>query len=569
MVRSMKWLMLSMLLLVPQMASAAATATLDRQISSYGESVLLHIRVDESVDEDPDFNVLQADFEILNQSQSSNYSIVNGSISRSKQWQLNLMPKRMGVLQIPAISFGNVQTNPLSLRVLNPQQATSGSKSKDIFLEVTLAAKEVYVQAQLALTVKLFRAVNLAQAELSEPEIAQVVVKKLGEDKTYETVVNQRRFIVTERSYALFPSEAGMLTIPAIQFNGRLVAGGRSMFAQQSGRAVRVLSEPVPVQVLAKPDVWGKTNPWLPATALSLRELWTDGQDVSYKVGEPLTRTIELRATGLTAAHLPTLFKTEDVDGFKQYPDQPLLSSETTADGLVAIRQEKVALIPTRAGELTLPGVSVSWWDTQTKTKQTALIPARVIDVLPADKASRAAEPADKVAMQPGHQDKVETTTAKEQVKDDHAQDSYWWQGLTLFFALIWLLTLALWWYTARQKSMKAVNAVQANQDISPSLKPVQKALVTACKQHDAKKAIQLLPQWASLFFEEKDLSKLSQIKGKSQALDDALLDLERHLYAKEEQATWEGDTLLQAIESATVAEEKQAETQPLKALYP
>jgi len=115
------------LCLLPQWAMAeSATASLDRSITSWGESVLLQIRVDGSADKDPDLSVLKNDFDILNQSQSSNYSLINGHMSRSKSWTINLMPKRKGNLVIPAISLGNVSTQPLHLQVLAEQSSQSG-----------------------------------------------------------------------------------------------------------------------------------------------------------------------------------------------------------------------------------------------------------------------------------------------------------------------------------------------------------------------------------------------------------------------------------------------------------
>jgi len=573
MVKHMQHMLLCVFLLVPQWVNAAAIAMLDQQITSFGESVTLLIKVDSNPDGDPDFSPLKQDFDILNQSQSSNYSVINGSFSRSYQWQLTLMPKRLGMLQIPAINIGNMTTQALKLQVLKSQTATTKSNNKDIYLEVKASADEVYVQAQLLLDVKLFRAVNLAQAELSEPDIAHSIIKKIGEDRSYETVVNQRRFIVTQRQYAVFPQQSGKLEIPAVQFDGRL-SSGRGAFAQ-AGKAIRLRSEPVQVMVKGKPDGWDKTQTWLPATNLSLREIWTDGQSTTYRVGEPLTRTIELRGTGLTASQLPTLFSTQDINGFKQYPDQPVLDDEQGQDGIIGIRREKVAMIPTKAGELTLPGVSVKWWSTQTHEVKTMLIPARVIEVLPASNAAGLgqtgikAEEEKKVTPPLNNETEADKLGEKNVVQTAVAESPSLWKIVSMLVVLGWLITILFWFFTARSK--KARPTVTATQDAKTDplkLKSIQRELESACKRHDAAKALQLLPLWGELFFEAQDLIQVSQLKGKSEALNQAIEALEKYLYGQGTQKKWAGKSLLNAILASENNDKSAKEEVKLKSLY-
>ena len=52
----------------------------------------------------PDFSVLQNDFEILGQSTFSQTQSHNGKIIQNLSWRLQLLPKRMGQLIIPAMT---------------------------------------------------------------------------------------------------------------------------------------------------------------------------------------------------------------------------------------------------------------------------------------------------------------------------------------------------------------------------------------------------------------------------------------------------------------------------------
>ena len=88
---------------------------------------------------------------------------------------------------------------------------------------------------------------------------------------------------------------------------------------------------------------------WLPAKKVTLVEDWSQ-EPPQFQVGEPLTRTLTLIAQGQTASQLLELPEWVP-DAFKQYPDQPSLHDEKSSDGISAIREEKVAIIPNRAGE--------------------------------------------------------------------------------------------------------------------------------------------------------------------------------------------------------------------------
>ena len=543
--------------------AASAGATLDRSITSAGESVLLEIHVDGSADEDPDLSVLQRDFDILSQSQSSNYSLINGQMSRSQTWSVNLMPRHEGNITIPAISLGNIHTQPLHLQVL-PASQSGTWQDKDIYLEVSSSSKDVYVQAQVVLTVKLFRAVNLAQAQLTEVDLPHATIKKMGEDKNYETVREQRRFIVTERRYALFPEQSGVLHVPALQFTGRIVT--QSGFFNQAGRVVRVQSKPLDITVHPIPANWDASRAWLPASELTVEEISTDDES-ELTVGEPFTRTIEVRAEGLTAEQLPPIFAQREQAGFKIYPDKPELVTQIGEHGLIGIRREKVAMIPTQAGDVKLPAIAIPWWNTQTQSIQTSKILPRMLHIQPAEHPTQntstpaAPEPVTQAEKSIPAMPEPSANTVQNQ-----QGNMLVWQLLTVFFALAWLITLALWWRSAvKDKSpvRKDVDKVKA----TVSLQALRKQLESACKQNHAKDVERLLPQWAALFYQDASISCLAHLKGRDDALDKALSDLEASLYAPKGN-TWRGHVMLKVITSLQCSTQSASVALGLKALH-
>ncbi|MDQ6991243.1 MAG: BatD family protein [Mariprofundaceae bacterium] len=544
----------------PQLAWAeSAIASLDRSTTSIQESVQLTIHVEGSADQDPDFSPLKRDFEVLAQSQNSNYSFINGHMNRSKDWNVTLMPKHTGSLSIPAISLGNMMTNALMLKVVAVSSQVQQTQQQNVFLSMSANVLDSYVQAQILVTVKLFRAVSLLQAELSEPEAKHVIIKRLGKDKNYETLLNQRRYVVTERNYALFPQQSGRLHIPAVVMHGQ-INQGRGMF-NQAGRVIRVHSKDIDVNVQPMPHSWDVQLPWLPASDVSLREIPNSQHDLH--VGDSFTRTIEMRVHGLTAEQLPPLISQDVAKGWKQYPDKPELKTEVDEHGVVGIRREKIALVPTQAGDLKLPAIRVAWWNTDTHQVEHAEVLSRMVTV----KANTAAQkstpaPASQSKSTPPLISSTGITGSTTQAVVDHHHVKIW-QGISAALLMAWLLTLVWIWYG---KQHAASQKEQHERDHARTLKSARKALERACRESDAQHASQALLIWGEVMFQRHDLKHFSQLKWQFDNLDEALDDLQRYLYRDNHEKTWDGMKLWNIVANLSVPVLKPVK-EPLKAL--
>jgi hypothetical protein len=65
---------------------------------------------------------------------------------------------------------------------------------------------------------------------------------------------------------------------------------------------------------------------------------------------------------------------------YTKVPTQPMAKN----DGMVAFREEKIALIPGQAGSYTLPPIEIPWWNTQTQKMEVARIAARTLTAIAA-----------------------------------------------------------------------------------------------------------------------------------------------------------------------------------------
>ncbi len=375
-------------------------AELDRNRIVEGETINFTLTVPGDVDGEPDFTPLEQDFDILDRAQSNHTSIVNGRMSSQRVWRLVLAPKTRGLLTVPPIPVGRLQSLPPGgLKVLPAGSQDAGTESPPVFIEVEATPESPFVQGQLVYKVRILHRVKLREGTLSDPGVQGALLERLGEDTSYRAFRNGHNYNVIERRYAVFPQQSGRLVIEgpvlsaSVAVNNQRRRGlsqrffGRDPFADfpdiggffQETQPVRVRGKRLEVDV--KPQPAGATGVWLPAQSLTLTESWTP-ETGEFRVGEPVTRTLTLEARGLSDAQLPDL-EMPSVDGLKIYPDQPQAEQNLVEGTLQATKRIKAALVPTRPGRFDLPEIRVNWWDTDTDQAQTAVVPARNIEVLP------------------------------------------------------------------------------------------------------------------------------------------------------------------------------------------
>lgn len=518
--------------------AAQITVSTDRNPVSIDESFHIIFTAGESPDEDPDFSPLEQDFEILSQSSSSNSSWINGKSSKTIQWTLTVMAKQVGSLIIPAIKFGSDMSQTSTILVNKGDANKNVKTDEELFLDVEATPLSPYVQSQILYTLKLYTKIDIAQARLNEPELDEAVIEKLGEDSNYNTQVNGVNYSVTERKYAIFPQKSGRMTIKPLVLTAEVLATNspsfNGFFSPQITKTKRVQSKEIDLDVKPVPAEFIGRH-WLSAEELHLQQEWS-GDIRQMKVGEPLTRTLTLLAKGTTVGQLPEL-NSAKIDGWlKTYPDQPVLKEQKKPDGIIAFREEKIALIPSKSGDYILPAIEVPWFNSKSQKMEMATIPETTISA-----ASIAATP----PATPTSSNKTEIpqkTDSVDQLAQPQQQRNIWlWISLILAFG--WLATV-LYFLTKRpadeplQKDHHADNHETNLQAIADKLKK-------ACNKNDAVVAKDSLVEWGRHKF---NVSNLGAIAAFCDArLRDEILHLNRILYGKEK-TQWQGKKLFQAF---------------------
>lgn len=490
-------------------AQAAVEASIDKNPVLQGEALSLRLRITDGNAADPDLAPLRQDFQILSQSQSSQHQFVNGQRSSHRDWLIQLVPKGLGTLTIPALTVGKERSQALRVEVRAPDPQTG--EQREVFIEFEAARNQVHLREQLLLTTRLYVAGELTSGNLSEPRAEGAVVESLGEQSDAQELIGATRYRVIERRYALFPEKSGRLEIEAPVFSGEIAdrsqrqtlfgfgTPSRSVYA--AGKSLGVLVEPPPAQA--------QGSFWLPASQVVISESLSPA-DGPWRVGEALTRTITLRFYGQLHTQLPELPSLAP-DGVQSFAETPQDKTSSTPRGVVAERVYRRAIIPAQAGEMTLPALELPWWNVDQDATQIARLPARRLTIAAVPAPPGTAAP---IANSPPAATALPTVT-----ESISKPTSSWWPILTLVCAAGWLGTLLMWLWSQRSEPPPRAAA------------PDRRELLRCLREADAGRCRQALLQWAGE--EIGPLRSLGQLatQAAEPTASQALRDLDASLY--------------------------------------
>ncbi|MBB3104735.1 BatD family protein [Azomonas macrocytogenes] len=543
----MKHSMLVILLgaLAWQASAAGLTSRVDRTDLSQNETLELTLEAsDGTTFGKPDLDPLNKQFLVGSSRQINMLSSTGGQTRAITRWIVTLQPRQAGIQQIPALKLGTLHSEPITLHV-RARPAGQAAQLAPVFIDASLDHARVYVQAQAILTLRIYHSVSLYDdSTLSALQMDDAHVERLGEPRTYETTLNGIRHGVIEVRYAVFPQHSGELTVPGQTFSATSVApndADQSPLTGYRGRPIQVKSAGMPLSVLPKPAEYPPDAPWIPAASLSLNEVWSP-QEKTARVGESITRSLMLKAEGLSAAQLPPIPQTHSAN-LRSYPDQPVLANEIGTSGLIGTREQSEALVPTQEEALSLPDIEIIWWNTQENRLEKTSLPGRT----------------SQVAANPDLAQEKSTIVVSPQ--EIHPIQPLWpWQASSAVLACTTLLGFGLWLRARRQPAiLRAATA-------GPSPRSLMEDLRRACQANDTQATRQALDAWA-----RQQPETLAEIAARFVPLSDALDELNGALYSDSEAGHWQGEALWQAINTLPAADQGKDELeQPtLPPLYP
>ena len=510
---------------MPLANAVEVSASVDRNPIYLDESVTLVLTAEDQSTNipAPDLELLRVDFEILSQSTQTNINIVNSVPNVVQSWVIEIQPKRLGVIEIPALMIAGAQTQAIQLEVQKyvSNVATEGA---EIFLKVDVTSNNPYVQSQLNFTTRLYYSIPIVNGTLSDPQIPFATVEASAQESRY----NSRRagidYRVIERQYAVFPEQSGSFTIAPIEFACVIeridpVTNLRKHYRE------RYSSNPVRLEVKPIPRSYSGST-WLPAQDLQLADSW-NGRVPDFKVGRPESREISINALGLRAIQLPLVEFEENSTARIYAGSQSDQKTSPGADWLVSSRTDEFAIVPKSDSNVEVPKVEVVWWDVNEDREKIAVLPA--ISVSMGQSVSQSIEE-NPVGVNP---DGIETLQISEAIvhQDQH------WKLISLALLGIWLLTLLMWLLSGRYRrgQLKEVESSQVQN--AESERQLLRRIKQACEIGDAAKISKVLLVWAENYWADRPPKNLIELgrRLQSEELMPLLEDLDRALYSADD----------------------------------
>ena len=581
-------------------------AFVDRDTVAEGETLRLVIEVTgNSPSNDPDWLPLSQDFQVLSTDKRNQFSITNGTMEAKTRWTVTLAPQKTGSLTIPALTVGDQQTQAIVIKVTEAGTASTTGATPDIFIESEVKPDTAYVQQQLTYVTSIYCAVTPHNLQLSDPKAADALIERLGDARKYETQRGGRYYVVFEQQYAIFPQSSGALSIESPIFFAQVPDTNRqsannNFFGQggflgpdsfnslfQTVRPVQVRGQPFQITVKPRPSNSGG-GAWLPAENLTVTESWSTDPP-TFRVGEPVTRTLTLKARGLTGAQLPELPLPSSAD-LKLYPDRSATDTQANTGVVVGQREQKIALVPTRPGTFQLPEIRIPWWDTQADAPREAVIPAHRIIVTGAPAPSTPAQSAPvqqqatktpAVPVEPSADAKPEpqktpSSTVKAaqspRLSDTLSSGASYWFWIALALLIAWIATLLLWW-RARSR-VRAVSPSADEQEMGLSQREALRELKQACQANDTERTKKALLHWAKVRWPDQPPRSVLGIAERIDHQDarHALTTFDRCLY-QDGGRSWNGEAFYRDVSDVLQAKAARMKDGPkgraLPELYP
>ncbi|PQO27311.1 hypothetical protein C5Y96_17355 [Blastopirellula marina] len=385
------------------------------------------------------------------------------------------------------------------LAVLVSASLAMGADVKPVTLRLPDQDKTFWVGQRIPVFVEIRAKGTFSGAtNFSLPQILQSVFVQVGNPVVSSEEHDGDSWFVQVHEFALFTQSSGSIEIPAFSVR----------YSNHDGFTGPVTShnEIVPqakLEVKSPPD--RESHGFLVTTdKIDISETWQP-KPGSVKQGDIAVRTITQSADqmiGMALAPPPN----QTIDGIQVYPGTPTVSLAMERGEFLGTRTDEITYRFDKAGTLSIPEVTYTWWDPDKQQYHSHTLPAVDFEVA--------------AVVQPGSA----TDTAK--------NSTHW---------LVWLpISLALVGLGAWQYPKLKVWGASIWQKLNPPDKVATRQLLQACRTHDVQQAEIAWAQWQSTQMQPLDLSK---------DLEDAVNELHRVIYGAGPHVPWNGNALAHAFE--------------------
>jgi len=361
---------------------------------------------------------IPAELEVLigpNRSMQSSYQMINGHTSSSSSitYTYIVCATKNGTFTIPpahvVVGGKTIASNALNIKVSGSPQAGGGSSGSprqhrqdeqgeirdagsqisgsDLFIKVSANKKRVYEQEPILLTYKVYTLVGLTSLRGDMPDLKSFYTQEvsLPTQKSFsiETFNGRPYRTTTWSQYVMFPQMTGKLQIPSITFEGIVVQQNRNIdpfeafFNGGSGYIEvkkKIIAPGIDIEVVPLPErpagFSGGVGHFTVSASLNKTET---------KANDPVSVRITVSGTGnLKLVKQPQIELPKDFDKY-----EPKVTDKTklTTAGIEGSMIYDILIVPRHQGHYEIPPVSLTYFDTESKTYKTVTSEPLTLDV--------------------------------------------------------------------------------------------------------------------------------------------------------------------------------------------
>ena len=350
-----------------------------------------------------------------NRSMQSSYQMINGHTSSSSSitYTYIVCATKNGSFTIPpahvVVGGKTIASNALNIKVSGSPQAGGGSSGSprqhrqdeqgeirdagshisgsDLFIKVSANKKRVYEQEPILLTYKVYTLVGLTSLRGDMPDLKSFYTQEvsLPTQKSFsiETFNGRPYRTTTWSQYVMFPQMTGKLQIPSITFEGIVVQQNRNIdpfeafFNGGSGYIEvkkKIVAPSFDIEVDPLPErpagFSGGVGHFTVSASLNKTET---------KANDPVSVRITVSGTGnLKLVKQPQIELPKDFDKY-----EPKVTDKTklTTAGIEGSMVYDILIVPRHQGHYEIPPVSLTYFDTTTKSYKTVTSEPLTLDV--------------------------------------------------------------------------------------------------------------------------------------------------------------------------------------------
>jgi hypothetical protein len=525
------FILLTSLLSSVSVMAQSLEASVNKTQAVKNEVINLRVMADTELSSDAiDFSVLEKDFFLGQPRYGRSSNNINGRKFMRTEWSIAIAPMKEGILTIPSFSVDGMKTEPIKLRVT----ASQTEPDLDDLFSFTMSVDNhtLYPQQSANLRMQLIIKADtrrLDNPKIMPPNIEGMKLEPVGEMQQGQRVMDGLEVTVVEQAFRLTAENAGSYTLNGPQLTGSYIYGD-SLSGSTKIMPIKTTAEQMPITVKAIPSEFkGK---WLPASALEMTQSWQDdtGNKLTpnalneVKQGASVTRTIQIKARGTQAEHLPRIVM-EYPSSLRVYPEQPKF--ETTKDGMVVMTLKQV-IIPTEAGSYTLPGYTLNWWNSNLDEAKTAMLDSLNLEVEQSD-----------IGLITLPEVPVPQTPAPDAIPTAQSGVNEIWKVLTFVFAGLWLVTSIITFMVWKKRPL----ATDSKEVLTTTSLNIE-GLKNIVKEGDAARIDRMINEYLSTHCDQLNQQAVEAVKNDLETMNRARFSTR--------QQPWNADSLLANIGKLT-----------------